>query len=217
MSKDWDVTDRDADSISAYLDGELDDVKARRLAALVARDPAARQLASDFAWGDSLVRAAFDQPSRRPPPKFLVQSIDQARTAARTNRWMARAAVPIAAGLVTLAIGLGAGFFLASERIDRQLARMETQRLENRRALEAVVSRALENHLSGTRVGWENPVAGARGTVTPLRTFRSTENKWCREYARRIEEPTGIETLRAIACRQADGRWNTRVHIVGDL
>jgi surface antigen len=35
------------------------------------------------------------------------------------------------------------------------------------------VHRALEQEVSGTEVGWENPDSGSHGTVTPVRTYRS--------------------------------------------
>ncbi len=63
---------------------------------------------------------------------------------------------------------------------------------------------------------WHNPDSGSRGSVKPLRTFKISTGQWCREYVHAIDlqgwqERQGI--LRAIACREAGGRWKTRLEL----
>ncbi len=62
--------------------------------------------------------------------------------------------------------------------------------------------------MSGRPVSWRNLETGSAGTVTPLRTFRAADGRWCRGYQERRELAGGGAGERriGIACRAAD-RW----------
>ena len=66
---------------------------------------------------------------------------------------------------------------------------------------------ALESNKSGQSANWINPDTSHRGTVTPLRTFKSETGQDCREFQRSatIAGETGFTY--GTACRQADGTW----------
>lgn len=72
-----------------------------------------------------------------------------------------------------------------------------------------VLQGTLENNKSGQSANWINPGNNHRGTVTPLRTFKSETGQDCREFQRlaTIEGKTGFAY--GTACREPDGPWWT--------
>lgn len=69
-----------------------------------------------------------------------------------------------------------------------------------------VVQHTLETKPTGESVSWHGP--DGRGTVTPIRTFR-TRSGYCREYVVTVTVPDGAEreTRREVACRDEAGIW----------
>ena len=65
----------------------------------------------------------------------------------------------------------------------------------------------LENVPSGKAASWVAQAGSARAEVTPLKTYRTTSDQYCREYEERIEDTQGVEIRRGIACRVAKGSW----------
>ena len=100
-----------------------------------------------------------------------------------------------------IATGAGAviGALVGSE-IGRGLD--EVSRMRQQQTAQA----ALENYRSGQTARWANPDQGARGTVTPMRTYQSSGTH-CREYRTSIEIGGQVETGIGTACRQPDGSW----------
>lgn len=120
-----------------------------------------------------------------------------------------------AAGIAVVVLSLAGGYFAAGARIDGDLARIEALRLEDHRQFEAALQQALEDNASGTTVEWHNPTTGGGGDVTPVRTFRSADNEWCREYAYSASGKHA-ETRHAVACRERSGKWETRIPVFVD-
>ena len=79
------------------------------------------------------------------------------------------------------------------------------------------MSEALESRASGSSVSWTNPDSGHSGSVTPLRTFKSQQGQWCREYTTVEMSEAGPRDQRAIACREGDGVWKTRAMLVEEI
>ena len=50
--------------------------------------------------------------------------------------------------------------------------------------------------------------------VTPVRTFRVEDGRWCREYLVRESLSGRSEARRAVACREPKGRWTTQLVIL---
>jgi hypothetical protein len=70
-----------------------------------------------------------------------------------------------------------------------------------------VVQQALEATPSGEALRWREPASGRRGTVTPVRTFRTAQG-FCREYAVTLSVPDGTgHAWRDVACRDQAGVW----------
>ena len=70
-----------------------------------------------------------------------------------------------------------------------------------------VMQQALETVRSGEALTWQVSGDGPRGTVTPIRTFRTNEG-YCREFKVTLGQPGG-SSWQAIACRDAAGVWRT--------
>lgn len=211
------------DDLVRYVDGELDDDKARAVEAAIAADPALRSTVRSLAEGATLLRAAFNEPVHGAGMDALATrvaaALAEARGEARSKvvvlagrrRWLVPAAV--AASVAVIALGLGGGYFVAGARLDSERATLASLRLEDHKAFELAVQDALEKQVSGKSISWQNPSSGHGGTVTPIRTFKSADGQWCREYAYESQSEAGTETLRAVACRAGEGRWETRIPV----
>jgi surface antigen len=66
-----------------------------------------------------------------------------------------------------------------------------------------VLQLALETRPSGEAVPFRSTEAGASGTVMPVRTWRSSEGGYCRDYAVTL----GDGSMEGTACRDAGGVW----------
>jgi surface antigen len=216
------------ETLVAYVDGELDGAAAHRVETVLAMSPEARQVVRDLREGTALLRAAYNEALRAPVPVALLQGIDaafaqRAEVPALTpssppQRRPVRHAFGFAiAASLALLVFTGVGSYVTSRvMVDREIARLERARITDRRLLEQVVNRALEKQLSGVTVDWRNPESGTHGTVTPVRTFKSAGGQWCREYARITVTDQRRELRRAIACREPDGNWRTRLEALSE-
>jgi surface antigen len=77
----------------------------------------------------------------------------------------------------------------------------ETDRLKTAHSLETV--------RTGVPSTWQNPDTGNSYTVTPTRTYESSEGP-CREYSMDAYVGNKREQVYGTACRQADGSWKTQ-------
>jgi surface antigen len=116
-----------------------------------------------------------------------------------------------AASIAALVIGLGGGYWTADRQFRSDLAQRELQFQQDRLAMEGAVSAALEKHASGETLRWENAESGSHASITPVRTFKNSDGRWCREYLHDSEIGRESATRRAIACRVEQGTWRTRL------
>lgn len=70
------------------------------------------------------------------------------------------------------------------------------------------VQTALETATSQSSLEWSFAEDGSKGTVKPLRTYKSTTGFYCREYVEVVETTTdGRNSRQRTACRDLDGIW----------
>jgi surface antigen len=69
---------------------------------------------------------------------------------------------------------------------------------------------ALERSRTGQTATWQNPDSGNSGTITPTRTFQTSDGTFCREYQQTITVGGREENGFGTACRQPDGNWQLR-------
>jgi surface antigen len=101
--------------------------------------------------------------------------------------------------LVATGVGALAGAFIGRD-IGRQLDRVSA-------AYHARTTQtALERAPTGRTSTWRNPDHNTRGSVTPVKTYRSAGAP-CREYQQTIVIGGKTHEAYGTACRQPDGSW----------
>jgi len=69
--------------------------------------------------------------------------------------------------------------------------------------------------VSGASDIWRDPRTGDTLAVTPVRTFKDSDDRYCREYRETLTRESERILLRlGVACRDSGGRWNARFHVV---
>ena len=197
------------------VDGELPPERAAATARCCREDPVAASHVAALEAERMLLRAAFAPAATASPrAQRAVEAAFAARRRRRAaqDRW--RMAVPLAASvLVAALVGTGA-VFLAQERAADVAARVAAAQARDRDLMTAAFAEALDRRVSGQAVSWSNPASGSSGTITPTRTFRSADGRWCREYRQRLERGGTAELRTGIACREAD-RWRMELERPG--
>ena len=122
----------------------------------------------------------------------------------------------MAAVLAVLLVGLP-GVYLLQDRAKAGLRQdLAAEVRSDRRYLASAVGQALEHEISGSVLPWKNPESGSEGQVMPVRSFRSAEGQWCREYVAQGQVGILWDERRAIACREGEGVWRTRIERIED-
>lgn len=183
----------DQETLSAFLDGELGELERRRVEAALARDPGLRRELDGLARVDTWLRRGLE-PALEASPE---QPGPAATPAAARRPRRLRRRTALVAGIAGFLLGLG-GPALLPER-DRETP------------LETALAEALERHPSGSPVRFADRGAGGSGEVVPIRTFRNVEGRWCREYELTLRDRDQQLRRLAIACREENGRWRTRL------
>lgn len=200
----------DPELLMRYADDELGLPERRLVEEKLRTDPKAEALVATFQGQRERLSAALmttdDEESLRRQERWLDQTIDKRRRQQRHSdirRW----ALPIAASLLITLIGGIFSIHYADERARIETARLLAAQAHDRElALETRIE-ALERMLSGNTLTWMNDISGAKGSITPLRTFQTPAGQWCREYRETtIFANTSDERL-SIACRDDQQGW----------
>ncbi len=77
----------------------------------------------------------------------------------------------------------------------------------DRRLAAEAAQKAFESTPSGHAVAWRNPDSGHSGSVTPVRTYQTTQGTYCRDYQSTVVIEGKRERATGTACRQPDGNW----------
>ena len=182
--------------LAAYVDGELDAVSRRSARKLAERDPEARAYLESLEHLNDRMKAAFGPVADEPIPESLLATIHRPAPRQRHHFHLPLALAASAALVVVLLV--------RQENIDLQmqdrLVAMQQQVLELRQ-------QTLENVPSGSSASWVEPAGMARVEVTPVKTYRTDDNRFCREYEERVEDAQGVEVRRGIACRTGKAVW----------
>lgn len=192
----------DEATIAALLDGSLEPAVSERVEAEVAGRKDLLQALGELALLNCTLRRAMSAPfaGRKAPAELVGPWLPQRRT------WR-RSLSAIAAGLVAL-VAAAAGF--AGGRAGKE-AELASAYLEVYAAHDETINRALESFVSGETVTWAKPGTDWTLEITPIRTYRSADEHWCREYRSAEEIGAMVEIRLGIACRASDGHWERRV------
>jgi surface antigen len=194
------------EDLSTFVDGELGD-QSRTNGIDADNDPQTAALLAEISRVDGLVRAHYGSEPDDAVPDHLVAAIN---SGFETRRQRTRRAVfwlPIAASLFIAAFGLGGSFYIAEQRVQKQIAAYEERWTTGQRALEAALQDALETKASGKEVSFAADQADIQGRISPTRTYRSRSGHWCREFSEVIEIDGAREFRRGLACREESGVW----------
>jgi hypothetical protein len=211
------MTRFDDSTLVAYVDGELDNDTAAAVEEGRARDPAAAARARRLREQSGLLRAAFNGVINEPVPQRLRHCAEAApdnitplpRRAGLSPAW--NVALPVAATLAALTIGLGSGAFLydwRSHTLEQEAASDRVAMLEQ---IERTVNDALENQLSGTPVSLKHRIPDSTFTVTPLRTYQDDSGRYCREYRQELVSGDAREVSYGLSCRTGEARWESQM------
>jgi surface antigen len=189
--------------ISAYHDRELAPAEAARLRARLSEEAEARAVLEAFGRVDDEARAAFEAELDEPVPLALARTVRQG-FAARRRRALARTALrwagPVAAAIAIL---VGGQQWL-EHRVERSLAQREARLAE---LTDQAVQEALETALSGVAVARADEALGTTVSVTPIRTYKSESEHWCREFVEQVSIDGEQVTRYGLACREKSGGW----------
>lgn len=75
------------------------------------------------------------------------------------------------------------------------------------RSEEVCFSESFEHVPDHETVAWMDAALGAHYSVTPTKTMRAVDGRYCREYSARATLNGQAAGTYGTACRQADGRW----------
>lgn len=70
---------------------------------------------------------------------------------------------------------------------------------------------ALENSVSGKSVSWAGSASGLRGSVTPLKTWKTDRGVYCRTYREKVRNAKGqVQSRTGKACRDSAAKvWRS--------
>lgn len=181
--------------IAAYHDGELDAAASAQARRLIETNPEAGRYLHKLARLDDTLRRAFDPVLAGPVPTTIQPVI---RRPQRHRSWLPTA---LAASLVMFAVAL---FVVREVGVDLEF---QDQLAQMQRQIDQLRNQTLENVASGTKASWVAPAGKTRVEVMPVQTYKTPENRFCREYEERIEDARGVEMRRGIACRAGKELW----------
>lgn len=113
----------------------------------------------------------------------------------------------LAASISILAVGFGAGFLTGEARVERHQLASSLERINSLQNMQVAWNKALEHTPSGESLVWENPGSSFSTDIVPVRTMRSEDNRYCREF-REIRIVDGVQEERhGISCRLGKEQW----------
>ncbi len=77
----------------------------------------------------------------------------------------------------------------------------------DRRYMAETAQKSLESSPNGKALVWQNPDNGHSGSLTPVKTFKTKNDVYCREFQQTVTIDGQSELASGTACRQGDGTW----------
>jgi hypothetical protein len=198
----------DATRLSAFIDGELDEIGMLEVDQLMDSDEQARDYALKCLRKTALLKSRLNAVMHEAVPERLVNTVHRHRLAGEQRRRMTAGWYRLAAAIILVLVGYGAAFFAGNGGTNGPL---EIAPLLSRYG--HVLDAALENNLSGTPGKWQEPGESVTITVTPVKTYRDAGNQYYREYRLRISSSAGRQDVGGLAYRTGGGKWKTKMLI----
>jgi surface antigen len=215
----------------AYADGELGVMEAIAVEAALERDPMLQARLADLRDSAALLRSAYGPVVDEAVPahlRALVEAVpvdgpvgasSPVSSPANDNTagagWAGfglRGFMRVAAAVALVLAGAAGGWVAGTQRGPARMVELDSGA---QAAATMLMQRSLENLVSGASDIWRDPQSGATLAVTPVRTFKDSDDRYCREYRETLSRGGEQVLLRfGVACRDGQGRWNSRFHVV---
>jgi len=205
----------DQENVDALLDGALDLIDSIELESKIAADPdALRALGESTLLNLTLKRVIRGCPGEIDMGIPAFDPVAAQPVANDNSPDLGKTFPAIVASFMVVTAGV-AGFF-GGQINDPVPARLEAALGSVQLAQAETLARALDQLKSGEMANWQDAKTGWRGEITPLRTFKSKDARWCREY-RATNQLGKIENVRfGMACRTGEGEWRTELERLGE-
>ncbi|WP_210398208.1 RT0821/Lpp0805 family surface protein [Motiliproteus sediminis] len=195
--------------VMAYVDGELDGRESAEFEKLLQQDTGLQQQVRRLREMNAALGVAFNEAmhgempplrafaGRRQPPWW--ERLSDWLVDAGSARWQ-----PMATAALVLVVASGGGGYLLSQ--GGESAAVVSPAV----VVDATLNHTLETQMSGTTVEWQDEQTGLAGTITPVRTFKTEQGKFCREFLERQLIKEQWQEQRGIACREGKEEWQVR-------
>ena len=191
-------------TLSAYIDGELDPETMHAVEMFINENENARRYILEAVRVNAGLRASMNMTLHEEIPQSLLNGITE-RATKKTGR--AAPLLRIAAAIILVVIGLGAGTLLRSNKnLPYSAAIMPFPAQYNQ-----VIEEALENNVSGSSRQWQEPRSTLIVDVTPVRTYRDKQGTYYREFRLEVTSSNEHSQLNGLAYRDVNGKWQTKV------
>ena len=195
----------DSQTLMAYADGELDVPEQQRVEQALEKSPELQQQLARMCQLDTLLGAAYSdalhchQPSLR-----ALESVAQ-KSSFRLSLWQWLGQIfswqaGVAAALLVLGVTVGGWYERQSQQTEFAMSQQQLQQ---------AIDKALETHMSRDPLQWSNAKDGRAGSITPVRTYKSEQGQYCREFIERHNVAGQITEKRGVACRGEQG-WQLK-------
>ncbi|MEH6473554.1 MAG: RT0821/Lpp0805 family surface protein [Halopseudomonas sp.] len=197
----------DSQTLMAYADGELAAPERALVEQALEQSPELQQQLEQLSRLDTLLGAAFNDAMHGPqPPLRALDPVGQTpksglqlwQAVGQIFNWQAGAA----AALLVLGVAVGGWY-------ERQA--LSTELAVNQQQLERAIDQALETRLSGESFQWTSAKAKREGSITPVRTYKSEQGQYCREFIERRSVAGQVNEQRGVACRDEQG-WQLKAN-----
>ena len=201
----------------AYVDNQLEPAQMAAVEAIIKEDPEARAVVAVLRRSAAAVKTAFDQPLHEAVPTHLLATVGAADGSgaagnnvvsliARKLQFSRSTITALAASLVALAIGFGAGHWQAAPGGGLRLAG-GSDGVESGQ-YEAALYQALEDSSPGTQVAYVEAAGGRHGAVTIIGPVATNVGGNCLEFRREWSDAGNKVMSRGLACRSDTGEWS---------
>ena len=207
--------------LCAYIDRELDEQSRAEVEDLLRLDSEALHYVIQAKKLNALTRMALDadlnQPEARAAQKKLddqLRSYQKEFTVSKKQAWSRVSNYPyfaMAATIMLLFIGYQTGSLSLDFEVQKQLIALEKEKNILLAAVEGERNRVLEYIPSGQTEKWKSDNGFLQAELMPIRTLRTENNQYCREYKEVVMQQEKVESRHAVSCRVGKETWRVKM------
>ncbi len=195
----------DIETLSCYLDGNLDFDKAVETAQLIETDPNVQKQVLELLKSDCLLKAYGKSVQEESVPEELVEIVaskNKKQSIRRINFF--RPFLQVAVVMVMFVTG-----FLAARLNYTEVTAELPLFPEVPATLATTVNNVLEFEKSGTMYSWNSNDNTVSATITPIKSYRGKDGLYYRYYTIDLIQDGAKTVLKGIAHRQGKTEWKT--------